>query len=144
MGLLNLKFPDSAQRNNKIVFNYNPNTQIYQIFDSVTDAQKETQVSRANINKALKNEIKSAGGYIWSKTQAELQLKIQAYTDSRPLTHQIKIDKFSLKNEYLATYNSLTEALASVGKSPNSDGITNNLKGRAKSAYGFIWKYNKN
>ena len=134
----------SANRRNKTVFSYNPNTKIYQVFDSIASASKETLVARTNINKALKNEIKSAGEYLWGNTQAELQIKIDAHTNLRPLAHQLKIDKYSLKNEYLTTYDSLTEALASVGKPANSGGITNNLKGRAKSAYGFIWKYNSN
>ena len=54
----------------------------------------------------------------------------------------MKIDKFSLDGIYIDTYNSVKDALASVGKTSNSGGIINNLKGRAKSAYGYIWKYN--
>ena len=132
----------SASRRNKKVFCYDPITKEIQEFISVAEASRITLIPRPNINKAIKGEINAAGGFFWDETLNNLDKKIQSYCSSRPLKHQVKIDKFSLDGIYIDTYNSVKDALASVGKTSNSGGIINNLKGRAKSAYGYIWKYN--
>ena len=132
----------SASKRNQAVYGYNPDIKQIQYFPSKAEAARITQVNRANINKALKGEIEAAGGYLWAIDQQSLEKKIKKLTKIRPLTHQIKIDQYSLDGKYIATYNSQKEALEAVGRTSNSGGISNNLHGRAKSAYGFIWKYN--
>lgn len=132
----------SASKRNKTVYAYNSNTKKIELFLSKAEAERITKTSRANINKALKGEINAAGGYLWAANELSLKQKIKELNNIRPLTHQIKIDQYSLNNEYITTYNSQKEALEAIGRSPNSSGISNNLHGRAKSAYGFIWKYN--
>lgn len=132
----------SASKRNKAVYAYNPNTKEIQYFSSKAEAARVTNVNRININKALKGETKAAGGYLWTINKQLLEQKINELNLTRPLTHQIKIDQYSLDNQYIATYNSQKEALKAIGRTSNSGGISNNLHGRAKSAYGFIWKYN--
>ena len=132
----------SASKRNQAVYAYDPNSKQIQYFSSKAEARRITNVNQANISKAIKGEIESAGGYLWATDKTLLEQKIKNFSLVRPLTHQIKIDQYSLNNEYITTYNSQKEALAAVGRAPNSGGISNNLHGRAKSAYGFIWKYN--
>ena len=38
---------------------------IIKVYDSATEASKETQISRGNIGSYLLGNRKSAGGYIW-------------------------------------------------------------------------------
>ena len=52
-----------------------------------------------------------------------------------------KIDQFDLSGNYLNTFNSAIEAAESLGKT-SGDTITNVCRGRAKTSYGYIWKYN--
>lgn len=132
----------SASKRNCPVYAYNPDTKSIKYFSSKAEAERITQVNRANISKALKGETRAAGGYLWAINEQSLKQKINSLTQTRPLSHKLKIDQFSLDNEYIATYNSQKEALEAVGRTPNSGGISNNLHGKAKSAYGFIWKYN--
>lgn len=50
------------------------------------------------------------------------------------------IDKYSIDGEYLGTFNSLSEAANSVGKTGIS-GISSCCTGHAKSAFGYVWRY---
>ena len=53
----------------------------------------------------------------------------------------IKINQYDMQGEYIQTFNSIKEASSFVnGASTN---IVKCLKGKTKSAYGFLWKYNK-
>ena len=52
----------------------------------------------------------------------------------------VKVQKFTLDNTFIEEYNSIDEAGNSSNISPCN--ISNTLKGKQKTAGGFIWKYN--
>ena len=52
---------------------------------------------------------------------------------------QIKVQKYSLNNEFIEEYNSINEAGALNNILPVN--ITNYLKGRQHKAGNYIWKY---
>lgn len=49
-----------------------------------------------------------------------------------------------MNNEYIRSFNSVTEACKYIGKDPNISrtSIISCCAGRQKSAYGYIWKLN--
>lgn len=51
-----------------------------------------------------------------------------------------EISQYDLDGQFIAKYNSVTEAHNSTGFSISA--IANCAKGRTKTSYGFIWKYN--
>ena len=57
---------------------------------------------------------------------------------------QKSITQYDLKGNYIKDWNSVTEVYISLSKPINSSGITCCLKGKQKTAFGFIWKYKIN
>ncbi|MBR4319522.1 MAG: hypothetical protein IKP69_05665, partial [Oscillospiraceae bacterium] len=57
------------------------------------------------------------------------------------------VNQYSLEGEYLNSYASITAATKSI-KTSNSRSRVSNISaccsGKAKSAYGFIWRYKSN
>ena len=52
-----------------------------------------------------------------------------------------RIDQYDLNSNFLKTWDSIKEAANSLGYTPQS--ISNNLRLKTRSAYGYIWMYNK-
>lgn len=66
----------------------------------------------------------------------------QAQLDSRKspkVNLYKKINQYDLNGEFVATYNSVTEAHELTGFSLSA--IANCARGRTKTSYGFVWKY---
>lgn len=55
--------------------------------------------------------------------------------------NQRKINQYDFDDNYIKTWNSITDFLKEKGLDLESSGITNCCKGRQKTAYGFKWKY---
>lgn len=53
----------------------------------------------------------------------------------------IRVAQYSLNDEYIQTFNSITDALSAVGASIKSGNITQVCKGKRKTAYGYKWRY---
>ena len=56
--------------------------------------------------------------------------------------NQISVNQYDLNGNFLRSFNSIAEANLSLNKSQNSSNIVAVCKGRRKTAYGYIWKYN--
>lgn len=61
--------------------------------------------------------------------------KLIGEKNSKPI---FQLDK---NNNIIQEFKSIKEALEYLGKSPNNSCITSCLKGRQKTAFGYIWKY---
>jgi len=62
---------------------------------------------------------------------------VQMYRDTSP--NKKPITQFDLEGNYIATFNSINEASRQLGI--RNDGISACLRGKQKTAYGHIWKY---
>lgn len=51
------------------------------------------------------------------------------------------IIQLSLDDKYIKTYRSISEALVALKKSPSNQGISQCLKGKYETAFGYKWKY---
>lgn len=94
----------------------------------------------------------TAKGYVWRHftddpkcegikiSQKELDIR-NAKNQAPPIRPKVKIDKLTLDDEYICTYDSMREAANAVDGDPS--GITVVAKGRRKSYKGFHWKYHE-
>lgn len=62
----------------------------------------------------------------------------QEIVQNKLKTRPIVVEQYSLNGEYIATYNSITEAGQAVGC--QSGNISEQIRGKRKTAGGFIWK----
>ena len=110
-------------------------------YDTLMDAERETGISVKNITKALRGHRKTASGFIWEFADN----KNITYKKRKPYEKDVKRERipviqYDMQCNFIKEYDSV----ASATKENNLKNHTNiicNLKGRTKSAYGFIWKY---
>lgn len=101
---------------------------------SVTAAHKQTNIDISAIIAVCKGTTqRTAGGYLWRYAEDGPPPKLRK-------GNMRQVSQFSLDGEYVASYESIREATKALGRK-SFNNITGNLKGRSKSAYGFIWKY---
>ena len=91
----------------------------------MTEAQKATGISVKNISKVCNGDRKQSGNFIWSKHKLSEQ--------------EIKEKISKIKKNFIAVYDSLTEASKDTGI--NISCISNNIAGRVSRAGHFRWKY---
>jgi hypothetical protein len=69
--------------------------------------------------------------------QGKLNMRV-----SKP-NSQKTVFQYNFEGNFIKEWKSITDAYLFFGKSINSSGITCCLKGKQKTAYGFIWKEQK-
>lgn len=96
-----------------------------------------------NIRSACMGKIAQAYNYIWKFTDDETPISTLV-TRVNQRRHQWgrAVDQFDLNFHYITTYPNATQAAKTLGLK-SSTSITNVLKGRAKTAGGYIWKYHE-
>lgn len=104
-------------------------------YATIEQASKKVNISRGGIKCTCEGKQKSAGGYLWRYRNDEPPGKIRRDNCKR-------VDQYSKDGKFIATFNSIKEATSALGKK-SFNNITENLKKRSNSAYGFIWKYAK-
>lgn len=106
-------------------------------FESIQEAALEITGklgSRKAIGECVNGKRKTALGFSWRFKSPETNIKY-----SRKPVKQVKVDQYSLEsNEYIRTWNSVTEAAKAVGVSGSS--IFGCLRGRSKKSGGFFWR----
>lgn len=100
--------------------------------------------------KRLKLRKVTAKGYVWRYftddpnckgieiSQEEIDIR-NAKNQTSSIRPKVKVDKLTLNNEFICTYDSIREAANSINGDPS--GITVVAKGKKKSYKGFHWKY---
>lgn len=106
---------------------------------SLLDAEKSVNpnynsTSGSDIGASIKNN-KTSRGYVWSYDK-EFRFNPEEYRNWSA------VDQYSMNGEFLNTYNSLTEAAYSIGKTvKNVSNISSVCSGKTFNAYGFVWRY---
>lgn len=125
-------------------------------WDSLADIKREFG-NQGNVLKVCKSDRLetrkvTAFKYVWRYyedepncvdieiSQEELDIR-DARNQAPPIRPKTKIDKLTLDDEYICTYNSMREAADAVQGDPS--GITVVAKGRKKSYKGFRWRYHE-
>lgn len=127
--------PDLKGKGAKAVSQYTKDGVFVRDFDSIIDAAvfMGSKSYSPEITNCLKGKNKTARGFLWTYKGEKAPAPFK--DDSIR-----KIDQFTIDGTYVNTFNSIVEAAKAVGNGkPNS--ISNNLKGRTHSAFGYVWKY---
>ena len=63
--LYNNLYNNKEKRNYKKICQYNKNGKLINIFESINEASKKTNIKRYGISNCLNKRLKTSGGYIW-------------------------------------------------------------------------------
>lgn len=128
--------------NSKRVAMINKKTnEVIKIFDSVADASEEICNDRnsRNIHICAIGQNKTAWGYKWRYLDEYGKIIFQENDDLILDKKIAMIDKES--NEIIKEFDNIFEANEYFGKDKHSSNICSCLRGKTKTAYGYIWKY---
>ena len=126
--------PDLKGKGAKPVIQYSKNGDFICEYPSVIDAAKTFgKKNSSDITTCCKGKIKAAYGYIW---------RYKDEPTPKPFSSDVarKIDQYTIGGKYITTFNSIAEAIRTLGHGTPTC-IGNNLAGRSHSAYGYVWKY---
>lgn len=102
-------------------------------YNYIIEAARDNKVDKGNISSCCIGKVKSCGGYVW-----------RYYKDSfnkfnTPETQNINILQIDIYGNYINIFTSQAEASRKTGTCASN--INRVLKGYAKSAGGFLWRY---
>lgn len=130
------------QGKNTPVLQYDLNGNFIKEYKSVKEAADEVGLkSSASIFSVCKNKRNKAKNYFWRFKESDfIPLKIEIAFSSKHW--KVKIGQYDKQTgQLLNIYDSITEANLSLGKAKKDSSITAVCKGRRKSAFGYVWKY---
>ena len=111
-------------------------------YPTITEADNVTGINFRYISRAARGERKTSGGFIWEYVNDKKLKK-----PKKSFTYDVKKDKcakqilqFDKNGQLISEYDSIAEATRK-NNYPNRTNITQNLKGKTKSAYGYVWRY---
>lgn len=112
-------------------------------YETLTSASKETGVTVTKICAVCKRRRKTSGGYIWrySNDKHQTSSRKNYVYDPKRYEHVAKpILQYDKNGVLLNEYHSVGDA---IRKNPNmlKYAIQQNLYGKSKSSYGFVWKF---
>lgn len=124
-----------APRRQKLVHQYNIVTgEFIKSYINCVVAARELNCSPSSIAYAAKDKCSSCKGYVWSYEKMDRCIKkVGTGRD---------IYQYDLDNNYIKKYNSAYEA-CKINNFKSNAALCNCAKGKSKSSYGFIWKYEK-
>ena len=120
---------------------YDLNGKFMKEYETITQAYVETGINFSKISAVARGKRKTAGGYIWKfVNDKHLSFNNHPNRTKNNTACEIPILQFDTSGNFLMEYKSIAEA-ARVNNFNDRTNIISNLKGRTKTAYGYIWKY---
>jgi len=113
----------------KIIYQFNLTGELISTFQTLAEASKTNEISRDSISHACLGDRCTSNGFVWNYTTT-FRLKEDAKMQ--------KVEQFSLSNELINTFDSITEAYKITGI--NKTSIAKCCRGERNKAGGFIWK----
>lgn len=126
-------FPPLRTKNlkaRKAVVQYNIDGTIVNTFSGAIEAEEKTGISKKLISAVCHGEKRIAQGYIW-RFEGD---QFNKYNVRNP--HEIPVDKYDLEGNFIKTYPTIKAA----ERDCKICSIESVLKGKMKTAGGFIWK----
>lgn len=122
------------------VCQYNLNGELLNIYESLSDAGKETNTSFKHISKCCKGERKTVGGFIW-RYEGDILTNTDIVNANKILNDSLKkkVIKYDISGNYISEYNSIQEA--SKLNNIHHSNIIACCKHKTKTSGGYIWKY---
>jgi hypothetical protein len=137
-----MKFlPKSKLINTEAIMQYSLSGEYLNTWNNASEAARSLNndsESANTIRKCANGVYSKAYGYIWSFTGDNIEGKVKNVK-----VQSSKVHKYSKSNEFIASFNSIKEARESLDCKSHITPISLCLRGKRKSAYGFIWKSNK-
>ena len=118
----------------KRVYQYDLNGNYIQSYASLMEASQQTGIDYSTLKNAVKGARKTAGHYQWCWDPANPPGKTTFGQGKR-------VYQYDLDNNYINEYPSAAEASRQTGV--NRSNISSVLRGKTKTAGGFIWKQEK-
>lgn len=118
------------------VLQYTKSMEFVRKWNSIMEASAEIDVSTSCISACCRENISSAGGFVWRYEHPELIGNPKGHTN--PDTYK-PVDQYSNDGEFIATYIHITEASEKTGI--DSSTITKCCKGEQRKTGGFLWRY---
>lgn len=113
----------------KVIYQFNLTGDLVATFKSLTQASKSADIPVSSISKACTGDRNTCDGYYWNYT-ATFNIK----EDKR----KNRIEQNTLENEYINTFNSISEASKITGV--NKSSIAKCCRGERNKAGNFIWE----
>jgi hypothetical protein len=134
------KIPEGEKQFTRRVHQFDFYGNYIQTFDSCTEASRfinsGSTTSSSMIAKCAKGNRASYKGFLWSYE------RIPFVNNRRRLTRERKVNMYDLNNQYIRTFNSITEAKNHVNPGVKTcTSIIRCCKAERKTAYGYIWRY---
>ena len=156
---LNLTNKSNPQRAKKIQEKYGIKVHQYTLggeyiasYNSLSEASRTVNVNERCISKCYNGTQQSAGGYKWkvdseSDNLIKLQMHKNRYKNSKTtqkydLGKKRKVNQYTLGGEFIASYNSISEAHKSTKTSYLNIGQC--CLGKLRTSGGYIWRYADN
>ena len=110
-------------------------------YETITQAALENGVSCSKITAVAKGKRKTTGGYVWKYSSDKHQTchRVKKYNVDDDKC-AIPIIQYDLNGNFISEYKSIRIATELNGFKHRTN-IIACLKGRTKSAYGYLWKY---
>lgn len=135
------EIPNRVQKE-AMVDKYSLDGEFIETFDSLSSAYNSLDnitknSSSGHICDCCNGRINSSNGYVWRYHGDDFN----KYSSKDKRYRSCSI--YTKDGELLGTYNTIEEACIAIGKDPQKSrpSISGVLKGRRKTAYGYIWKY---
>ena len=124
--------------NSKAVNQYTKDGAFIKTWFQIQDAANELDIIDSCISQCCKNEIKTAGGFIWRYANDVLTDEHIIWTRHKDGgKKKRKIIQYDKYGNFIKTWNSVADARSTLG----INNIFACLNNRQKSAGGYIWKY---
>ena len=122
------------------IYQYSLKGEFINSYSSCVEAGKANYLYPRVIEKATRGELLTAGNYIWVRVEPHTSKKnIKIFKNNEKRSYSpIKVNQYDLNNNFIKSFNSINEA--SKHNHIDNKCIRDCLKGRQKSAGGFIWK----
>lgn len=124
------------------VSQYNKDGDFIAEYNTLKEAEENTGISFKNISKAVRGHRKTAGGYVW-KFSDNKNIIYSKRMYSHPVERVRKpIIQLTKNGDVVKEYDSIQTAIKENNFHTHTN-ISANLRGKTKSAYGYIWIYKK-
>nr|DAF72285.1 MAG TPA: intron associated endonuclease [Caudoviricetes sp.] len=110
-------------------------SKIIKQWGSIIDAANFYNISYPTICAACQGKIRQSVGFKWQYVDEPHE-----YVEKEKHYKTCHVEKYTKDGKFVARFNSVKEAVESVGKNSTS-AISRACKGKTKTAYGFIWRY---
>lgn len=124
----------SYQHLKRKIYQYDDKGVFIKEWESLRTASRELNIHSSQISKSTKkvSNNNSAGGFLWSYEKLP-------YIEGKIGQNKIKVKQYSLDNDLIREWESVTLAAKETNTSKSS--IIRCCKGRQKTANGFLWSY---